>query len=344
VFHVKTTLVLGAGASFDFGFPLGKDLVDKVISFCAEVTNGRVPYITDDDGAFVRLRKALTFYDPMSIDAFLYHYRADKKLIVAAKKSIMSVILTDSKEHKFYRGSGNENWMRLLWSGLLSDRSAEELANDDFDLNFNVITFNYDASLEHFLYSRITSELSHFSESEQSKILDKLRGRIQHVYGCVMDYEWTGGEDDNSLFEFTDKHDLMQHAHLNYNRIHLINEREEIDNSNIVGALSGSQQVIFLGFGFDDTNIGNRVLNLVHSVPAILQETSKGASYSPKIKYTNWSNSLVIDKKIETAIARNRDFSNLVAKYVGDERDTGILKSTKSVVESLESDFNLTNF
>ena len=30
----KTVLVLGAGASIDYGFPSGKDLIQKIINFC----------------------------------------------------------------------------------------------------------------------------------------------------------------------------------------------------------------------------------------------------------------------------------------------------------------------
>src|SRR5690606_32894341 len=107
-----------------------------------------------------QLKNLLKFYDPISIDAFLYHYDGSPHLVAFAKQVITEVILEADDPNRFTRNPGSykgeaTNWYRYFWEALVSGKTASELVDPNFDLNFNVITFNYDASFEHFLHSRV---------------------------------------------------------------------------------------------------------------------------------------------------------------------------------------------
>ena len=86
---------------------------------------------------------------------------------------------SDSQDHT--------NWYRFLWDAIVSGRSSEELADEGVNLNFDIITFNYESSLEYFLARNIVSENSMFSSKQQASFKKKIKARIHHVYGCLND-------------------------------------------------------------------------------------------------------------------------------------------------------------
>ncbi len=154
MFTIPTTIVLGAGASCGYGYPLGHRLIDQIIaqSVANDGTNDSVYPI----GPSQRLRVQLGFYDPTSIDAFLAHYGDDEELINYAKKIITQILLLKADKSKFERKDGSEHWYRYLWEAIVSGRTAKQLVEEP--LNLDIVTFNYDVSLEYFLYSRVTSQ------------------------------------------------------------------------------------------------------------------------------------------------------------------------------------------
>ncbi len=87
-------------------------------------------------------------------------------------------------------------------------------------------------------------------------------------------------------------------------------------------------QIIFLGFGFDETNIGDRVLNIRAMLNANLQPSKVGMETIKAIKYTNLGNS----ERINRRIAQMTE---------GLPKDVQIVKSEKTTYEALEQDFSL---
>jgi hypothetical protein len=161
MFKVDTTIVLGAGSSHSYGYPLGDKLIDDLVKL------SKPKIETDGYGIPVEitpsksLYEGLLFYDPMSIDSFLMHYKEDEELIQVAKNLISQILLNSPKEVLFQRGANlnaagisenNDptNWYRFLWDAIVGGLSADELTDEATDLRFNIITFNYDNSLENF--------------------------------------------------------------------------------------------------------------------------------------------------------------------------------------------------
>ncbi len=99
------------------------------------------------------------------------------------KSSDKKCNITNSNEIK------NHNWYRFLSHALFSpdiESNGEQIISDiktSFD-NLTIINFNYDVSLEYFLYSRIIS-----FENFQAEFLEILKNfsdqRIIHVYGSL---------------------------------------------------------------------------------------------------------------------------------------------------------------
>ncbi|MDO8272797.1 MAG: hypothetical protein Q7U82_12925 [Gammaproteobacteria bacterium] len=339
MFEVHTTLVLGAGASCGYNYPLGHDLVDKLISSCRGYTDMRNP----SRGDYLKLKEALEFYDPVSIDSFLYHYEDKSRLILTAKRLISEVIIRSAQEERFKRPdpSSNKgdkeltNWYRFLWEALVSGQSAAELSDPEKPLNLNVVSFNYDASLERYFYTRVTSNVSMFTKDQQITFLKKISASIHHVYGCVMNYAWAGGDDDPDVYAPIGSDDLESMVSKAYTRIKLISERSQSNYQDIRECFSRSAQVIFLGFGFDDTNIGEKVLDLKKSLYRNSRDDSQeklAEKHYPIIKFTNVGDSEVINKKV--SILKN-------AAYHSDGGKQRVFKSTKPVYRAISEDFRI---
>ena len=356
MFRVATTIVLGAGASWGYGYPLGDDLIDKVINFGAHLVKHKNKRMDDQDRLLLRLNQTIRFYDPISVDNFLWHYREDKALIDQAKKLIAEIVVSSGEERYFLRGAkyvgkdprvdtAETNWYRFLWDALVSEQTTEEISDPSKPFGFNIITFNYDASLEYFLYTRVTSEGSMFTEIQQEAVLEKLKSSIHHVYGCLLNYKWMGGTEENNLLKVAgpDNRSAIKAREI-YENILLINERSEADYAQLQNIITESAQVIFLGFGFDDTNIGRSILSLEETLKPRKAASNLIHQWLPVIKYTNYGDSLIINEKINSIIDTNevRMVKNgQIRNIIKDERS--IFKSTEKVYQALENDFTLNN-
>lgn len=355
MFKVSTTIVLGAGASWSYGYPLGSELIDEIIALAKPSTNKNDYGFTSEHSLSMELYRSLSFYDPLSIDSFLTHYRDNEELISDAKRLIARVILTPGGRDFFERGvnlkkyglskdDSNTNWYRFLWDAIVSEQSPQELADPKNELNFDVITFNYDSSLEYYFHRCVHSEYSMFDENQKYVVLKKLYSRIHHVYGSVLSHPVSGGTDDPNRLNYDDCSGreldaLIEKCH---DRIRLIDEREAGDYKKIQDLISASPHVVFLGFGFDDINIGPKVLNLKHCLQPRKASKSTGLETIPFVKYTNFGDSENVNKTLRNILFRlyDPDYDKAPYRKVGQS----IIKSTKKVFQALEEDFRLNTF
>ncbi len=220
MFKVKTLIVLGAGASKSYGYPLGQKLIEDIVASCKPSTSVISNYRLD----YERLHDSLKFYEPLSIDAFLTHYKDEEKFVEAAKMKIVEVILRLDPTSAFQTPHSDGHWYRFFWDAIVAGRTPEELARENHDPRFNVITFNYDVSLEHYLLSRIFSHHGFFTEEQKRTFWRTISRRIHHVYGSVEDVCEPG-----NLQEYRPSHIRMdEHTFLERSEhIRLIEERDE---------------------------------------------------------------------------------------------------------------------
>lgn len=239
-------LVLGAGASFAYGFPLGKDLRQRILSIGVQTAkaSGLVRERSEqkDIRELVKFQESFRSSQLYSIDAFLARQPIFSEI---GKKCIALVLLMcEGSKQLFSEEEGKDHWYQYLFNRL-AQHDWDELTFD----GIAVVTFNYDRSLEHFLYVALQSAYGK-SAHEAAKKLKSLR--IVHVYGA--------------LCEHMPGHPSYLNCDGNYDREKVeaaaaglvVIPEGRVDSETLVRArewLAGARSICFLGFGFDDMNV-----------------------------------------------------------------------------------------
>jgi hypothetical protein len=240
------TLVLGAGASYAYGFPLGSKLRQRILTL-PDSTAKKAGIIRErtekrDRRNFAHFQTNFLHSQMYSIDAFLGRRPEFGEI---GKKFIAAILLQcENSDLLFREEPERDHWYQYLFNQL-AQREWDDLTFDDL----SVVTFNYDRSLEHFLYVTLQSTYgkSTHDVSEKLKTL-----RIIHVYGSLCDalpgapgYLHYDGELD------IDKVEAAAEGLL-------VIPEGRIDSPTLVQArkaLSEADSICFLGFGFDAANV-----------------------------------------------------------------------------------------
>lgn len=279
----KTLFIIGAGAGFDIKMPMGEKLAriiaddvnirfedfskrsgnDRIIEalqLLARQTNPR----TDVNLYFQAGRQifeGLVGWSS-SIDGYLNRHQDQPLLQQVGKLAIAKVILESENGCDMYVGepyslNGFRNpeqvrasWFQKLWSilevGIIKSKNLESI----FD-NLHVITFNYDRTLEHFLFCGL-QQAYHLPQQEAAAIINA-KLAIDHVYGQVEYLPW---QDKGHGFAFGRKPDARDLVHL-WKRITTFNE--EIADKELLDRLAkkvaAAEQIIFLGCHFHQQNM-----------------------------------------------------------------------------------------
>jgi hypothetical protein len=189
----ETTFIIGAGASFDFGFPLGDGLRDRIIAVLAqEDPSASFNFADDDLGPLLRTRAAeeaspnqwtdriLVYHRAAeiireglpfarSIDSFLDGLRDEPEVEFLGKIAIGTVILraehSSAMKVKSISASNAEqirtdrraklvgSWHAQLGQ-MLYEGHTRETINTIFD-HASFVVFNYDRCIEEFLTTSI---------------------------------------------------------------------------------------------------------------------------------------------------------------------------------------------
>lgn len=205
-----TTLILGAGASFDLNFPLGEDLKQRVKHECDEYLrtqhqpwnrvfaqsefSGVDPRLVD--GAARVLSSGLTA--TKSVDDFIFRC-ASQPMVVKLSKLMTAKIILEGEQNAvelvdrafqqvpFYLEAESKRryWLHSLLEhategidgASLGERLAESMRH------LRIVTFNYDRSVEHF-YSAFLERAFNIDAKTALELTSKTLS-IFHVYGSV---------------------------------------------------------------------------------------------------------------------------------------------------------------
>jgi hypothetical protein len=211
VFINKTTFLLGAGASWHYGYPTGEELVKRVIDRARTSAgyfnqmDGQLSYLPEyveeqvktKDHILMRtiawttaakscddLVQRLERVNPPVIDYFLGHnedLRSIEKLMIA-----WIILESDAKYHTYRRNTNqgsnnNDDWCRFVLYKLLDGcvTSKDLLRNQ-----VTFVTFNYDVSLEQAIYAGL-SHTKLFDPKDINEFMGN--GRFLHIYGSMRD-------------------------------------------------------------------------------------------------------------------------------------------------------------
>lgn len=189
-----TVLVLGAGASFPYGFPVGKRLIENIVDGLRgadllaqpfpppKVTAGvLVKYLEWCRHSFAEMasfKRELVEAGPRSIDVFLANR---DEFMEIGKRAIAATLISCEQPEKLKAidtesppASGKCTWYQYLFEQM--DRSEEEFETAPL----KIITFNYDRSLEYFLFDKLKA---HFGVSDERAIELIQTKPILHIHG-----------------------------------------------------------------------------------------------------------------------------------------------------------------
>lgn len=339
MFEKKTVLVLGAGASYDYGYPLGADLINQVkelaslfpkehIHYYAETELQAPLYIQDAP----KLVEAIEFYKPLSIDVFLAQQVHRMPSVEKLGKTLISQAILN-QERPLKQQMPEMNWFRFLWHALTANTTPDTI--EQSLENLKIITFNYDVSLEYLFYLYAKHEYSYLDPQQAQNFLTNLANRIFHVYGAVQLYDWQKNSvfsSDNYVYRAEEIYGLNGREEkirvATKSDIRLIGERaNQIDIAH--AWLKEAESIYFLGYGFDQTN--NKVLDL---------ETN--CRRADKIYLINLGLSRRINSITKNLFSYQKvNKVDIQSKQLEARRDTSIIVSSNKIYKALNVDFNL---
>lgn len=246
-------LVLGAGASAPYGFPTGKELVRKISSgfyegFCKLLGENR----SVNPSSYNQFEDKLRNADPDSIDRFLENQRPHIRDV--GKKAIACILLPlENQDTLVSPKDKNDGWYSYLWS------IVSKCKMDDFPAcRVSIITYNYDRSLEQYLYDAIESYYDITNPATTKELVHKIE--IVHIHGQLGFLPWQGKGPAVKYFSLIrDQATRFEALGQATDSIKIIYEKDDIEkDETLVRArqlLGTATTLVFLGFGFDDVNL-----------------------------------------------------------------------------------------
>lgn len=357
MFKEKTVIILGAGASCHYDYPSGEGLIDNLINNAKNIfdpyfnyandyskekfyrpsmpslnikpSSATMPDIPTDYHDFNTLLKklhdSLESFDPVMIDSFLNNNRSLRG--IGTLMIAYEILKCENTEKLNRNNTEKNNWYKYLVDSIVSGcvESADILKN-----NLHIITFNYDVSLEHYLYTRLTS-IQRFTQNDVIKFLDNPeKPLITHVYGKVRENPFENNEygrifkekeeKEENVYKFKIYKHTIELAYEASKKLEVIDKEKTAklgDSDQIINArekLKEANKVFILGFGFYEDN-----MELIGLTRANLNKK--------RLIYTNYTDMQRIENKVKSSILMvNGDF----------------IKSTKNVYDALIHDFDFT--
>ncbi len=284
----NTVLVLGAGASQPYAFPTGCDLVERMRQYAGAPGPEyfrTLPSPVNGDSALEVLAQELQIAQPNSIDEFLEH-RPD---IAEAGKTIIAILLLNAEHNSVGHlwGNGkNGGWYNLLKSRLVNQ--VNSLGED----RIKIITFNYDRSLEHYLYTSLRPYYQGLHEVDYGRRINQIK--FLHIYGSLGPLPWQPDRTQAIPYGVpSPSPDQLRRAKSNIAILHEGGNAQVAHNLEAAKDwLHEAERVLFLGFGFHHTNVERLALRDVLRVEQDIRATCMGleATSRDNVEYcTAWA-------------------------------------------------------
>lgn len=239
----SVVLVLGAGASKPYDFPLGRELRDRAISSDRRTKEALAGFEYPNTHV-EEFMSALRRSGCTSVDEFV----EDRSKFLKIGKEIMAFHISRCEN----RSNLDHDWYKYLARIMMSD------GFDSFSKNtLSVITYNYDRSLEYYLFNVLQNRFDK-NDRECADMLKKIP--IIHLHGQLGDLPELNVEGHG--VHYRTKADIP-HLRLAAEGIHVVNE--PIDNNPVFQqaheVLAAAEYVVFLGFGYLPENVARLQLD-----------------------------------------------------------------------------------
>lgn len=245
-----TVLILGAGASAPYGYPLGVNLVDRIVQLTQpeQPPGGLWPVLVTNTGGaplVTSFHRRLLRCETSSIDDFLESnpdYREVGKLCIGAALTIWGP-LPSNVDHA-------RHWYRYLWERLRQGAPDSEAFRSNA---VKIVTYNYDRSFERY-FERVLEQTYPDLAAAGAQAARQLREAVLpvvHLHGAL-------GEVADKVLTAPDR---MQLNTLEFHRsvaasIRIVHEEKPTGEYQTAHEwLRQAEVVCFLGFGYHPTNV-----------------------------------------------------------------------------------------
>jgi hypothetical protein len=256
----KTVLILGAGASMPYGFPSGPALKKTIWKTIAHEAGG-YEYILESlnhkrvacgfEAHIKEFGEKLRQSPFFSVDLFLERHPS---FVEVGKIAIATILLPFEKMAGVQPTEEEQDWYPLLFRYLES--SPDKFSEN----NITIITFNYDRSLEHYLYTSLLNGYEDSTANSCAEILNKLN--IIHIHGKLGGLPW-----ENNVVEYGEMYKYESYRADNAYPLNCISRAADnikimFENNNEDEAikeayleLSSAGKILCLGFGYHEANL-----------------------------------------------------------------------------------------
>lgn len=247
----NTLFILGAGASRPFGYPTGKELREMILknlSYPPHSENAKRYSLFSELGfdekkisKFIEAFLKSTLY---SIDTFL---EKRSEFLEIGKVAIADVLIPYENENRLF--SINGDWYGYLFNRLMPNCAFEMFAEN----KISFVTFNYDRSLEHYLFSSLLYAYGKLPE-EVIAVMNKIK--IIHMYGQLDYLPW---QKENGQPYDARQGQRVDRLKSSAEAIRIVHEDVDIDRNEVFKEvhtlIKDAKNVYFLGFGYYEMNL-----------------------------------------------------------------------------------------
>lgn len=271
MFKDNTVFVIGAGASAEFGLPVGSKLLEIIRDDCNIILDqwgayqhGSQTILAHYDKIYgrqhssqiaeinLRLTKSWQIRDGIesaeSIDEYIFRYSNDPIISEVGKLHIAHAISLAEKNSllmaanfsQFDVRKADKTWIWTFAKALMNGVRAEDV--DEVGENITIICFNYDRCIEHYLEHALRRGFHDLTYEKAREIVSRIN--IIHPYGWLGDLEKFPYGETRLFPEMADN---------------IITWSESIRDPEIVPkiqeAIGSASQIVFMGFGFAAQNM-----------------------------------------------------------------------------------------
>ncbi len=261
ILYNNVVLVLGAGASQPYEFPTGDQIKDQMVEclksdeFMEQIIQelGLSPFSGKE--AIEVFRKEIDAARSTSIDKFIARQGHVNKRRIA--KMAIAKILLEKEDLKIL--DRRNSWYLELYKILDRDSNLSTFG----DNKISIITFNYDRSLEYFLFSRLEGD---YGKERRDEIIIQLKKlKIIHINGCLGVLPW---QHSHGCLEYAQGRKFYRYSMI-VDGLRIVGEPDGTVNDRAIiseaqEVISTADQIYFLGLGYDKRNLDLLNLELIN--------------------------------------------------------------------------------
>lgn len=241
-----TVLIVGAGGSIPYGFPAGYTLKKEIITTLPKPSSKnalRLRSLGYTDAQLSEFANELRLSGRNSIDAFL---EDREEFVTIGKRAIACALIPHEHPETLFTRDPEDNWYGYLFNQVTENLKQGAVAP------LTILTFNYDRSLDHFLYTSFAHSFNLAPDALRMKLRDL---RIIHLHGFMghLPLYAPAGAPQREYVPRAFKGSILAAAQ----DIRIVHEAGDSDPEFKAArdALRGAENICVLGFGYSFTNV-----------------------------------------------------------------------------------------